>query len=54
MDKIKILDDKLNFQIKQLEFEYKQKYDKMASQIRELERKNEKVLMKMNIANKRQ
>ena len=28
-EKIKIIDNKVNFQVKQLEFEYKQQFDKM-------------------------
>ncbi len=43
VEKIKILDDKLNQQLKQLELEYKQKIEKMSSHLKDHENKNNKV-----------
>jgi hypothetical protein len=43
LEKIKILDEKLNYQLKQLELEYKQKIEKMSGHLKDQENKNNKV-----------
>ena len=52
-ERIKIIDNKVNFQVNQLELIYKQKIDKMASQLRENDKAIDKVIIDLLIANQR-
>ena len=52
-ERIKIIDNKVNFQVNPLELIYKQKIDKMASQLRENDKAIDKVIIDLLIANQR-
>ena len=45
LEKINVIDSKVNYQVKQLDFEYKQKLDQFSTQLLEKEKKIDKVIL---------